>query len=205
MVSVRFIRTRWKNGGETKLERKRKEREARRKRLRIVVEGTRPILSDKLCIGWPPAPLAGFLDQTEITFSDETWRVGENARKEQDQGQKERERLRFHDRIWQRSIISKLWSKLWTLHALCFVFELPGSIKWEEMERQVGIDDKPFSRFRSTLKEFLNGQITAERISSDTFERTRSNWKPAVWKFLSRRWRWLGGRTSASQVRFNSV
>lgn len=38
-----------------------------------------------------------------------------------------------------------------------------------------GIDDKPFSRFRSTLKEFLNGQITAERISSDTFERTRSN------------------------------
>lgn len=50
----------------------REEREARRKRLRIVVEGTRPILSDKLCIGWPPAPLAGFLDQTEITFSDET-------------------------------------------------------------------------------------------------------------------------------------
>lgn len=136
MVSVRFIRTRWKNRGETKLERKRKE--ARRKRLRIVVEGTRPILSDKLCIGWPPALLAGFLDQTEITFSDETWRVGENARKEQDQGQRERERLRFHDRIWQRSIISKLWSKLWTLHALCFVFELPGSIKWEEMERQVG-------------------------------------------------------------------
>lgn len=101
-----------------------------------------------------------------------------------DESAKTREKNRIKDRKREReapfsrsnlATIDHLETLEQTLHALCFVFELPGSIKWEEMERQVGIDDKPFSRFRSTLKEFLNGQITAERISSDTFERTRSN------------------------------
>lgn len=133
------------------------------------------------------------------------WNVTSRRKREKRTGSRiEREREAPFSRS-NLATIDHLETLEQTLHALCFVFELPGSIKWEEMERQVGIDDKPFSRFRSTLKEFLNGQITAERISSDTFERTRSNWKPAVWKFLSRRWRWLGGRTSASQVRFNSV
>lgn len=108
----------------------------------------------------------------------------ENARKEQDQGQRERERDSVFT-IWQRLIISndaddKLWNKLWTFPRARFVSFL-GSIN-EQMEGngEAGErrgDDKPFPRFAPchTFKEFLNGQITVERISNDTFERAQSN------------------------------
>lgn len=61
-----------------------------------------------------------------------------------------------------------------------FRFSVRLANKWKEMEKQANErrgDDKPFPRFapRHTLKEFLNGQITVERISNDTFERARSN------------------------------
>lgn len=70
-----------------------------------------------------------------------------------------------------------------------FRFSVRLANKWKEMEKQVR-EEATTNRFPvslHTLKEFLNGQITVERISNDTFERARSNWKPAVWKFLSRR------------------
>lgn len=185
MVSVRFIRTRRKNRGETKLERKRKEESAKEKvkdrRGTVELEQFYRIncVSDGLPFGRIPRP-------TEITFSDKTWRATKTREKNRIKGrERERERFRFHDRIWQRLIISndaddKLWNKLWTFPRARFVSFL-GSIS-EQMEGngEAGErrgDDKPFPRFapRHTLKEFLNGQITVERISNDTFERARSN------------------------------
>lgn len=184
---------------------------------------TRPILSDKLCIGWPP--FGRIPRPTEITFSDKTWRAtNESARTREKKRIKGRETLlRFHDRIWQRFIISndvetvssKLWCKLWTsrLYALCFVFDYRVRLasKWKQMEKSsIGFSASTTNRFpvlapRHTLKEFLNGQITLERISNDTFERARSNWKPAVQKFLS----WRDGDLAAGhlrhKLRFNSV
>lgn len=130
---------------------------------------------------------AGFLDQRKLhsPIKRDGRRKREKRTGSRAEREREKERFRFHDRIWQRLIISndaddKLWNKLWTFPRARFVSFL-GSIS-EQMEGngEAGErrgDDKPFPRFapRHTLKEFLNGQITVERISNDTFERARSN------------------------------
>lgn len=90
---VRFIRT-----GETK---QRARRAARGSAKEKIVAKLESILSDKSRIG-ARSPFDRIPRPTEITFSDENG----VARKGKG-GERERETvLRFHDRIWQRLIIS---------------------------------------------------------------------------------------------------
>lgn len=191
-----------------------------KKRLKMVVEKLDQFYPINCVSGGPRS--AGFLDQRKLHSPIK--RDGRRTNRREKKRIKGRETLlRFHDRIWQRFIISndvetvssKLWSKLWTfrLYALCFVFDYRVRLanKWKQMEKSsIDFSASTTNRFpvlapRHMLKEFLNGQITLERISNDTFERARSNWKPAVRKFLS----WRDGDLAAGhlrhKLRFNSV